>query len=160
MQTESSRFKNILTVLFFVSNIYSFGGGVMAGVICYRALHLIGAAEFIAFHQSYEGRVELFFVPVFFSSVVISILMIWFGHPAISRKLILAMAGINVFIFAVTAALCIPIHNQLELGKSIELIDKLVLYDNYLRNIPGLVGVLLNAAMLYQVLSSPQTDGA
>ena len=86
--------------------------------------------------------------------------MIWLGHPAISRKLILAMAAINVFIFAVTAALCIPIQNQLDLAKSIELIDKLVMYDNYLRNLPGLVGVILNTVMLYQVLSPRQTDGA
>jgi hypothetical protein len=36
--------------------------------------------------------------------------------------------------------------------KSVELIDRLIFYDRYLRNIPGLFGMILNFAMLHQIL--------
>jgi hypothetical protein len=144
--------KNILTVFYFIFNIYAFGGGVMQGVMNYPAWKIIGAAEFPAFHQSVDSRIFLFFVPIVFLSVPVSILMIWFGHPAISRKLLLAMAFINLFIFVVTVTLAIPIQVQLAQTKSIELIDKLIFYDRYLRIIPGLIGIILTFTMLHQIL--------
>ncbi len=144
--------KNILTVFYFIFNIYAFGGGVMQGVMNYPAWKIIGAAEFPAFHQSVDSRIFLFFVPIVFLSVPVSILMIWFGHPAISRKLLLAMAFINLFIFVVTVTLAIPIQVQLAQTKSIELIDKLIFYDRYLRIIPGLIGTILTFTMLHQIL--------
>ncbi len=145
-------FKNTLTVLYFMSNVYAFGGGVMQGVMNYPAWKIIGAAEFPAFHQSVDSRIFLFFVPIFFLSVPVSILMIWFGHPAISRRLLLAMAFINVFIFIVTITLAIPIQSQLAEMKSVELIDKLIFYDRYLRTCPGFIGMILNFVMLHQIL--------
>ncbi len=124
----------------------------MQGVMNYPAWKIIGAAEFPAFHQSVDSRIFLFFVPIVFLSVPVSILMIWFGHPAISRKLLLAMAFINLFIFVVTVTLAIPIQVQLAQTKSIELIDKLIFYDRYLRIIPGLIGIILTFTMLHQIL--------
>ena len=122
------KFKNILTVFYFIFNIYAFGGGVMQGVMQgvmnYPAWKLVGAAEFPAFHQSVDSRIFFFFVSVFFLSLLISFLMIWFGHPAISRKLLLIFALINLWIFLITVTLAIPIHVQLAEAKSIELIDK------------------------------------
>ncbi len=146
------KFKNILTVFYFIFNIYAFGGGVMQGVMNYPAWKIIGVTEFPAFHQSVDSRIFLFFVPIVFLSVPVSVLMIWFGHPAISRKLLLVMAFINLFIFIVTVTLAIPIHVQLAQMKSIELIDKLIFYDRYLRIIPGLVGMILNFVMLHQIV--------
>ncbi len=145
-------FKNTLTVLYFMFNVYAFGGGVMQGVMNYPAWKIIGAAEFPAFHQSVDSRIFLFYVPIFFLSVPVSILMIWFGHPAISRRLLLAMAFINMFIFIVTITLAIPIQSQLAEMKSVELIDKLIFYDRYLRNCPGFIGMILNFVMLHQIL--------
>jgi hypothetical protein len=78
--------------------------------------------------------------------------MIWFGHPAISQKLLLVMALINLFIFILTVTLAIPIHMQLAQMKSVELIDKLIFYDRHLRIIPGLVGIILNCIMLHQII--------
>ncbi|MEO8271282.1 MAG: hypothetical protein ABI557_16290, partial [Aureliella sp.] len=76
--------------------MYAFGGGVMQGVMNYPAWKLIGAEAFPAFHQSIDSRIFVFFVPVFFLSVPISILMIWFGNPSISRRLIVLMALLNL----------------------------------------------------------------
>ncbi len=124
----------------------------MQSVMNYPAWKIIGATEFPSFHQSVDSRIFLFFVPIVFLSVPVSLLMVRFGHPAISRKLILVMALINLFIFIVTVTLAIPIHVQLAQMKSIELIDKLIFYDRYLRIIPGIVGMILNFVMLHQIV--------
>ncbi len=95
----------------------------MQGVMNYPAWKLIGPGDFPAFHQSIDGRIFLFFVPVFFLSVLISILMIWFGHPAISFKLRVFAALLTLVIFIATLALAIPIQEKLAVTKSAELID-------------------------------------
>ncbi|WP_425618485.1 hypothetical protein NA78x_002192 [Anatilimnocola sp. NA78] len=145
-------FRNALTSLYLLTSVYAFGGGVMQGVMNYPAWKLIGPAEFPAFHQSIDGRIFLFFVPVFFLSVPISILMIWFGHPAISRTLRVAAALLTLVIFVATLALAIPIQEKLAVTQSKELIDELILYDRYLRTIPGIFVMALNFAMLQQLM--------
>jgi len=145
-------FRNALTSLYFLTSVYAFGGGVMQGVMNYPAWKLISSPDFPAFHQSIDGRIFLFFVPVFFLSVPISILMIWFGHAAISRKLRVVAALLTLVIFIATLSLAIPIQEQLAVTKSAELIDELILYDRYLRTIPGMVIMLLNFIMLQQIM--------
>ncbi len=124
----------------------------MQGVMNYPAWKLIGPAEFPAFHQSIDGRIFLFFVPVFFLSVPISVLMIWFGHPAIDRKMRMVAALLTLVIFFATLALAIPIQEKLAVTQSTELIDELILYDRYLRTIPGIVVMALNFVMLQQLM--------
>ncbi len=124
----------------------------MQGVMNYPAWKLIGPAEFPDFHQSIDGRILLFFVPVFFLSVLISVLMIWFGHPAISLKLRLFSALLTILIFIVTLGLAIPLQEKLALTHSTDLIDALIWYDRYLRTIPGLGVMALNFAMLRQLM--------
>ncbi len=146
------KLKHILTVLYFITTTYAFGGGVMQGVINYPAWKMIRAEEFPAFHQSMDRRILAFFVPIFLLSVPISLLMIWFRHPAISRKLILVAALSNLIIFLVTITWEIPIQGQLAQAKSAELIDRLIFYDRYLRLIPGLVVLIVNVVMLHQLV--------
>lgn len=145
-------FRNTLTAFYFMASVYAFGGGVMQGVMNYPAWREVGSAEFPAFHQSVDSRIFLYFVPIFFLSVPASILMIWFGHPAISRRLIAAAAVLNLLILATTLGLAIPIQSQLAVEKSAELIDKLILYDRLLRTVPGMAVMVLNFVMLQQVL--------
>jgi phosphate starvation-inducible membrane PsiE len=61
-------------------------------------------------------------------------------------------AALNLFIWIVTVTLAIPIHKQLDDAKSVELIDKLIIYHVYLRVIPGLILMLITGVMLYQVV--------
>jgi ABC-type arginine transport system permease subunit len=78
--------------------------------------------------------------------------MIWFGHPAIERKLRMVAALLTLEIFFATLALAIPIQEKLAVTQSTELIDELILYDRYLRTIPGIVVMALNFAMLQQLM--------
>ena len=130
----------------------------MQGVMNYPAWKLVSASDFPAFHQSIDARIFLFFVPVFFLSVPISILMIWFGHAAISRTLRVVAALLTLVIFIATLALAIPIQEQLAITKSAELIDELILYDRSLRTIPGMVIVVLNFIMLQQIMGQDRPN--
>lgn len=79
--------------------------------------------------------------------------MIWFRHPAVSRKLVILVALLNLFIFMVTITLAIPIQDQLDQHKSVALIDQLGWYHLYLRTLPGIVALLTISTMLYQLIS-------
>ena len=149
--------REILTILYFFLTIYSFGGGAVQGIANYSSWKLIGAEDFPAVHRYANRRIFLVYVPFFFLSVLINIALIWFHHPAISTTLIVIAAVLNLFIWIITATLAIPIHKQLDRAKFNELIDKLVAVHLYLRLIPGLILMVVSAAMMYQALSISRT---
>lgn len=146
--------RNVLTVVYFVLTIYSFSGGLVHGVANYPSWKLISAEDFPAVHKYVNSRIFVVYVPVFFLSVVVNILLIWFHPPAISTMLVLIAAVLNLFIWVLTATLAIPIHKKLDQAKSAELIDRLVKVHVYLRLIPGSLVMIATALMMYQVLSA------
>lgn len=140
----------LLTVLYFFLTIYSFSGGAVHGIANYASWKFVGAEDFPAVHQNSSRRIFLVYVPVFFLSVMINIVLIWFHHPAVSTALVVIAAVLNLFIWIITATLAIPIHKQLDRAKSAELIDRLVAVHLYLRLIPGVILMIITAAMMYQ----------
>lgn len=144
---------NILTVAYFVLAIYGFGGGVVSGVMYYPSWKLVSAEDLPAVHKSVLSRVFIY-VPFVFLAVLVNILLTWLHHPAISTPLIVITAALHLFILVVSFTLFLPIHNQLDEAKSVELIDRLVMYDRYLRDIPGCVIMIATIIMLYQVVSA------
>ena len=149
--------REILTILYFFLTIYSFGGGAVHGIANYSSWKLIGAEDFPVVHKYVNRRIFLVYVPFFFLSVLINIALIWFHHPAVSPKLIVIAAALNLFVWIITATLAIPIHKQLDRGKSNELIDRLGAVHLYLRLVPGLILMVVSAAMMYQALSISRT---
>lgn len=147
------KWKQILTVVYLVINIYVFCVGTLQGLINYAAWGLIGTTEFPAVHQAVASRTISLFLPFFLLSLPLNFGMIWFRHPAVSRKLVILVALLNLFIFIVTITLAIPIQNQLDQHKSVELIDQLVWYHLYLRTLPGIVVLLAIIIVLYQLVS-------
>lgn len=144
---------NILTVAYFVLAIYGFGGGVVSGVMYYPSWKLVSAEDLPAVHKSVLSRVFIY-VPFVFLAVLVNILLTWLHHPAISTPLIVITAALHLFTLVVSFTLFLPIHNQLDEAKSVELIDRLVMYDRYLRDIPGCVIMIATIIMLYQVVSA------
>src|SRR5713101_3840172 len=133
--------RNILTVAFFVLAIYGFGGGVVSGVMYYPSWKLVSAEDFPAVHKSVLSRVFIY-VPFVFLAVLANILLIWLHHPAMSTPLVVSLT------------LFLPIHKQLDEAKSDEMIDRIVMYDRYLRDIPGCIIMAAAIIMLYQVVSA------
>jgi hypothetical protein len=144
------RIRECLTVLYFFLTIYSFSAGAVQGIANYSAWKLIGAEDFPAVHQYISRRILLVYVPFFLLSVSVNIVLIWFHPLAISTGLVVIAAVLNLFIWIITATIAIPIHKQLDRAKSVELIDRLVAVHLYLRLIPGVVVMIITAAMMYQ----------
>jgi hypothetical protein len=139
-----------LTILYIFLTIYSFSGGAVHGAANYSAWKLIGTEDFPTVHKYVNRRIFLIYVPFFFLSVLLNIVLIWFHAPAVSTTLVVIAAALNLFIWIITATLAIPIHKQLDQAKSVELIDRLVAVHLYLRLIPGLILMIVTAAMMYQ----------
>ena len=121
--------RNIVTVAYFVLAIYGFGGGVMSGVVYYPSWKLVSAEDLPAVHKYVVSHFTYYFLPFVFLLVLVNILLIWFHHPAMSTPLIVITAALHLFILVVSLTLFLPIHNQLDKAKSVELIDRLIAYD-------------------------------
>ena len=145
--------RELLTILYFFLTISSFSGGAVQGIANYSSWKLIGTEEFPTVHKYVNRRVFLVYVPFFLLTVLINIVLIWFHPPAISTTLVIIAAVLNLFIWIITATLAVPIHKQLDRAKSNELIDRLVAVHVYLRLIPGLILMVVSAAMMYQAFT-------
>ena len=147
--------RNVLTVVYFVLAIYSFSGGLVNGVANFSSWKLISAEDFPVVHKYVTKRILAVYVPFFFLSIPVNIVLIWFHPPAISTMLVeIAATVLNLFIWVITTTLAIPIRKQLDQVKSTELIDRLVKVHLYLRVIPGSVAMIVTALMMYQVLGA------
>src|SRR5215472_1257808 len=104
------RIRELMTILYFFLTIYSFSGGAVHGIANYSAWKLIGAEDFPALHKHVNRRIFFVYVPFFFLTVLLNIILIWFHHPAISTTLVMIAAVLNLFIWIITAARAIPIH--------------------------------------------------
>jgi nitrogen fixation/metabolism regulation signal transduction histidine kinase len=144
------RMPELLTVLYFFLTICSFSGGAVQGIANYSAWKHIGAEDFPTVHRLISRRILLVYVPLFFLSVMVNIVLIWCHHPAVSTSLVVISAILNIFVWIITATLAIPIHKRLDRAKSAELIDRLVAVHLYLRVIPGVIVMIITAAMMYQ----------
>ena len=145
--------RNIVTVAYFVVTIYMLGGGVMSNLCYYQSWKLVGEEEFAAVHSSVSSRILPLFGSILVLMVLANILLIWFHHPAISMWLIVLTAAIHLLQVTVRFAVYVPIHRKLDKAKSIELIDRLLKYDNYFY-VFVLVAAIATIVMLYQVVSA------
>jgi len=145
--------QNFLTVAYFVLAIYAFAGGVVQNVVNYPSWKLISAEDLPAVHK-YVVRRQIIYVPFVLLGFLVNIVLIWVHHPAISTPLIVIAAAFYLLILVVTVTLVVPIHKQLDKAKSVELIDRIVMYDLYLRVIPGCMKMVVIIIMLYQVVSA------
>src|SRR5260370_28682478 len=141
--------RELLTILYFFMTIYSFSGGAVHGIANYSSWKFIGAEDFPAVHKYVNRRIFLVYVPFFFLTVLLNIVLIWFHHPAVSTTLIVIAAVLNLFIWIITAALAIPIHKQLDQAKSVERIDRLAAVFVCLSLIPPRICTPVSAASKY-----------
>src|SRR5260370_29978442 len=147
--------RELLTILDFFMTIYSFSGGAVHGIPNYSSWKFIGAEDFPAVHKYVNRRIFLVYVPFFFLTVLLNIVLIWFHHPAVSTTLIVIAAVLNLFIWIITAALAIPIHKQLDQAKSVERIDRLAAVHLLFRLLPRGLGLLrLRAITLPALLTA------
>jgi hypothetical protein len=67
--------RNVLTIVYFVLTMYSFSGGLVHGVANYSSWTLIRAEDFPVVHKYVNRRILAVYVPFFFLSVAVNILL-------------------------------------------------------------------------------------
>lgn len=144
--------KRILLVVYIILNVYVFSVGTLQGLLNYQAWTLIGDLEFPSLHQAVSEQTLKLFLPFLLLSIPFNFVMIWLRLPVISKRIVVLVAVLNLAIFIATMVLIIPIQNQLDQHKSVELIAKLVQYHLYFRALPGMVVLLAIFTMLFQIV--------
>jgi hypothetical protein len=138
----------------FVLAIYMYGGGVMSTLVYYKSWKLVGEEELAAVHSSVSSRMLPRFGPVLVPAGAGQYFADLVSPSSDVHTIIGITAALHFFILVVSFTLFRPIHNQLDKAKSVELIDRLVAYDRYMRLVPGCIIITATIVMLYQVVSA------
>ena len=134
---------------------YGTGAAFIEGFVNYSSWHLIGADEFIAYHQFISPRVLTFLVAPLLLGTAFTILMLW-SRPATSPAWAVWVAiALQAVVWVSTVTIQVPIQLQLsEHGLSAELIDRLIKTNFWLRRIPYAVCAGLFLWMAAQVMGA------
>lgn len=116
---------------------YGTGAAFIESFVNYPSWHLVGAGEFIAFHRFISPRVLTFLVAPLLLGTVFTILMLWSRPAAIPTWAVWAAVATQAIVWVSTATIQVPIQVQLsDHGLSVELIDRLIATNFWLRRIP------------------------
>ena len=126
------------------------GGGVLQGRAQYPAWAQIGAAEFPAYHAAMSAGLVRVFIPFFMLAALLSLGVLVWCPPGVSRVLALAAVALNATLIGVTAFVFLPLQAEFDTVKSMEAITDLVRYD-VLRTVPGVLLLGTHFAMLAQM---------
>ncbi len=125
----------------------------MENFVNYASWHLIGAAEFRAYHQFISPRILMFLVAPLVLGTVFTILMLWSRPAMIPAWAVWAAIATQVVVWVSTVTIQLPIQFQLSAhGRSIELIDRLMVTSFWLRRVPYAVCAALFLWMAAQVM--------
>ena len=125
---------------------YGTGAAVIESFVNYSSWHLIGAGEFIAYHQFITPRVLTFLVGPLLLGTAFTILMLWSRPATIPAWAVWVALAAQAVVWVSTVTIQVPIQLQLsEHGLSVELVDRLITTNFWLRRIPYAVcaGVFL-----------------
>jgi len=116
---------------------YGTGAAFIEGFVNYSSWHLIGTAEFTAFHRFISPLVLTFLVAPLLLGTVFTILLLWFRPAAIPIWAVWVAIALQAIVWASTVAIQIPIQIQLSAdGLSVPLIERLIETNFWLRRVP------------------------
>jgi hypothetical protein len=131
---------------------YVLGAAFLEGFVNYRTWHLIGAAEFQAYHQAITPRVVAVLVAPAFLVIVLTVLLLWWRPAAVPRWGIWLSLALHLVTVIVSVTSQIPIQAEFDRsGLSLTLLDRLILMD-WLRKVPGIMNAILFLWMMKKVL--------
>ncbi|MCX7064228.1 MAG: hypothetical protein NT024_06590, partial [Proteobacteria bacterium] len=134
---------------------YGTGAAFIEGFVNYSSWHLIGADEFIAYHQFISPRVLTFLVAPLLLGTAFTILMLWSRPATIPAWAVWVAIAVQAVVWVSTVTIQVPIQLQLsEHGLSVELIDRLIKTNFWLRRIPYAVCAGLFLWMAAQVMGA------
>ena len=116
---------------------YGTGAAFIESFVNYPSWHLIGSAEFTAFHRFITPRILMVLVTPMLLGTVFSILLLWFRPAATPLWAVWVVIALQFVVWGSTAVVQIPIQNQLSAdGLSIPLIERLIETNIWFRRIP------------------------
>jgi hypothetical protein len=134
---------------------YGTGAAFIESFVNYSSWHLIGADEFIAYHQFISPRVLTFLVAPLLLGTAFTVLMLWSRPVVIPAWAVWAAIAAQAIVWVATVTIQVPIQLQLtEHGQSMELIERLIETNFWLRRIPYAVCAGLFLWMAAQVMGA------
>ena len=124
-------------VVAFALVCYGTGAACIESFVNYSSWHLIGAGEFIAYHQFITPRVLTFLVVPLLLGTAFTILMLWSRPATIPAWAVWVALAAQAVVWVSTVTIQVPIQFQLsEHGLSVELVERLITTNFWLRRIP------------------------
>lgn len=149
------RLATLLFIRAFAFVFYGLGASFIESFVNYRTWHLIGAAEFRAYHQALWRIIPLMVVPLQIG-LLLSLIMILVRPPAVPRWAMIVSVILGVIGAVSTNRLQYPIQVALsEQGLNLALIERLIATD-WLRKIP----MMLNAALYFWLMTRIARTGS
>ena len=134
---------------------YGTGAAFIESFVNYASWHLIGADEFIAYHQFISPRVLTFLVAPLLLGTAFTILMLWSRPAAIPAWAVWAAIAAQAVVWISTVTIQLPIQFQLsDHGPSVGLIERLIETNFWLRRIPYAICAGLFLWMAAQVIGA------
>ena len=116
---------------------YGNGAAFVESFVNYPSWPLIGSDTFLAYHHFIGPRVLAFLVAPALLGTAFTIAMLWRRPLAIPAWAVWAAIAMQVIVWVATATIQVPIQLQLSAhGLSVELIDRLIVTNFWLRRIP------------------------
>jgi hypothetical protein len=136
------------------------GAAFIEGFVNYSSWHLIGVAEFQAFHEFITPRILALLVVPTALGTVCSILMLWFRPPPIPRWSVWSAIVLQMVLWVSSVMIQIPIQHKLQTqGLSIPLVDQLIVTNWWLRRLPYGIVAALFLWMMITVLNRAKAAG-
>jgi hypothetical protein len=144
-------------ILAFALIFYANGAAFVESFVNYPSWRLIGANEFLGYHQFISPRVVAFLVVPALSATVLTGIMLKYRPASIPAWSVWTALALQVVVWVSTAAIQIPL--QLEFsskGFSEERLASLLISNFWLRRIPLAVAAALFLWMTHRVISAAQ----
>lgn len=126
-----------ILVTAFALVLYGNGAAFVESFVNYSSWHLIGSNEFVAYHQFITSRVLTFLVAPALLGTMFTILTLRARPAAIPAWAVWAAIATQAMVWISTATIQVPIQLHLsEHGQSLELIDRLIETNFWLRRVP------------------------
>jgi hypothetical protein len=151
---------SIVFMIAFALVFYSTGAAFIEGFVNYSSWHLIGAAEFPAFHKFITPRILAFLVAPAIVGTVFSILMLWFRPASIPVWSVWLVIALQMVLWVSSTTIQVPIQLKLQSqGLSIPLVDHLILTNWWLRRVPYGITAAIFLWMMVTVLGKGKAAG-
>lgn len=116
---------------------YGNGAAFIESFVNYPSWHLIGNAEFTAYHRFITQPVLTFLVAPALLGTIFTVLMLWFRPSTIPLWAVWSAIVLQAIMWLSTATIQVPIQLQFsEHGLSLPAIERLIVTNWWLRRIP------------------------